>query len=95
MADLADFMSPKFFKQDLEYFGNLTDDERTFLSQLDDADIAAVIADVQPEFSEEAWSMIASETMRANRQIASLILDITNPSPNPDVTPIDPADEWF
>lgn len=54
MANLADFMSPTFFKQDLEYFGNLTDDERTFLSQLDDADIAAVIADVQPEFSEEA-----------------------------------------
>lgn len=95
MANLADFMSPKFFKQDLEYFGNFTDDERSFLSQLDDADIAAVITDVQPEFSEEAWSMIASETMRANRQIASLILDITNPSPNPDVTPIDPADEWF
>lgn len=95
MANLADFMSPKFFKQDLEYFGNLTDDERTFLSQLDDADIAAVITDVQPEFSEEAWSMIASETMRANRQIASLILDITSPSPNPDVAPVDPADEWF
>lgn len=39
--------------------------------------------------------MIASETMHANRQIASLILDITSAAPNPDVTPIDPANEWF